>query len=126
MAPIYYIVFVIGWLIGPYLNSGPWWYTYQMGFCDCENYWWSVLTMTINFFPGYAVANEGCFYWGWFVACEMQLFLIIPTLVYILHIKLKNSHVIGNIILLCIIVGGTVISYKVLLDNNMSAGLFAP
>jgi hypothetical protein len=71
LVPVYYVIFLCGWLIGPYLASGPWWYTYQMGFCDCQNYWWSVFTMTINEWPGYVVANEGCFYWGWFTACEM-------------------------------------------------------
>ena len=35
LAPVYYLIFLIGWLIGPYLNTGPWWYTYMMGFCDC-------------------------------------------------------------------------------------------
>ena len=35
LAPVYYTIFLCGWLIGPYLASGPWWYTYQMGFCDC-------------------------------------------------------------------------------------------
>ena len=35
LAPVYYLVFLIGWLIGPYLGDGPWWYTYQMGFCNC-------------------------------------------------------------------------------------------
>jgi len=71
LAPVYYAVFFFGWLVGPYLLSGPWWYTYQMGFCNCQQYWWSVLTMTINFFPSYMIANEGCYYWGWFVACEI-------------------------------------------------------
>lgn len=94
LAPAYYAVFLFGWLVGPYLNSGPWWFTYQMGFCDCQQYWWSVLAMTINFFPGYAVANEGCYYWGWFVACEMQLFLVIPPLVYLLSVKLRSHAVV--------------------------------
>ena len=28
LAPPYYLVFFTGWLIGPYLNTGQWWYTY--------------------------------------------------------------------------------------------------
>ena len=46
--------------------------------------------MTINFFPSYAIQNEGCFYWGWFPACEIQLFIIMPWVIYgILSIKSK-------------------------------------
>lgn len=71
LAPVYYLIFLVGWLIGPYMNTGVWWFTYQMSFCDCEHYWWSVFSMTINLYPGYVIANEGCFYWGWFTACEM-------------------------------------------------------
>ena len=71
LAPIYYIVFLLGWQIGPYLGSGPCWFTYEKGFANCSDYWWSVFTMTINFFPEYVIANEGCYYWGWFPACEV-------------------------------------------------------
>ena len=28
LAPTYYVVFFFGWMIGPYLASGPWWFTY--------------------------------------------------------------------------------------------------
>lgn len=75
LAPVYYLVFLTGWLIGSSIHAGaPWWYTYQMLFCGCQQYWWAVLTMTANEFPSEAsavVANEGCYYWGWFVAAEM-------------------------------------------------------
>lgn len=71
LAPIYYLVFLFGWQIGPFLGSGPCWFTYEKGYSDCSSYWWSVFTMTINFFPSYVIANEGCFFWGWFPPCEL-------------------------------------------------------
>jgi len=71
LAPIYYLVFLVGWQIGPYLGNGPCWFTYEKGFSNCSEYWWSVFTMTINFIPNYVIANEGCFYWGWFPPCEL-------------------------------------------------------
>lgn len=126
LAPTYYVVFFTGWFIGPYLATGPWWYTFQMDFCDCQHYWWSVLTMTINEFPGFMVANEGCYYWGWYVACDMQLFLVVPIFVYILEFKLQNSKILANIIILVIICGGNAISAYVIYHNDQSAGLFAP
>ena len=72
LAPIYYLVFLVGWQVGPYFGSGPMWYTYEKGFSNCNEYWWSVFTMTINFFPSYVIANEGCYYWGWFPSCELD------------------------------------------------------
>ena len=38
--------------------------------------------MTINFIPDYVIANEGCFYWGWYPACEVQLFIVMPWIAY--------------------------------------------
>ena len=80
--------------------------------------------MSINEWPEYVVANEGCFYWGWFTACEMQLFIIIPLLVYLCEFKLPKSIV--PLFLGLFTGGGMAISYTVLYNNNMSAGLFAP
>lgn len=45
-----------------------------MLFCGCQDFWWTVLTMTVNIIPTSVkdvVANEGCYYWGWYVAAEM-------------------------------------------------------
>lgn len=32
LAPIYYLVFLVGWQIGPYFGDGPCWFTYEKGF----------------------------------------------------------------------------------------------
>jgi hypothetical protein len=82
------------------------------------------LALTINEFPGYVVANEGCYYWGWYVACDFQLYLIIPIFVYILEFKLPNW--VAKIIIFALLAGGTAINYHILYKNNMAAGLFAP
>ena len=82
--------------------------------------------MTINEWPGYMVANEGCFYWGWYVASEMQLFLIIPILVYLLEFKLKRHVFAANFLIFAIACGGVIVSFCILYSNEMAAGLFAP
>ena len=69
LAPVYYLVFLFGWQVGPFLGSGPCWFTYEKGYANCNEYWWSVFAMTINFIPNYVIANEGCFYWGWYPPC---------------------------------------------------------
>ena len=71
LAPVYYLVFLVGWQVGPYFGDGPCWFTYEKGFSNCSDHWWSVFTMTINFIPSYVIANEGCFYWGWYPAAEL-------------------------------------------------------
>lgn len=75
LAPMFYLVFLTGWLIGSWAHpDAPWWYTYQMLFCGCQDFWWTVFTMTLNIFPTSVkavIANEACYYWGWYVAAEL-------------------------------------------------------
>lgn len=84
LAPIYYLVFLFGWLVGPFLGYGSCWFAYSNEFSQCNQYFWSVFTMTINFIPSHVIANEGCFYWGWFVPCLLQLALFLPFIVFIM------------------------------------------
>jgi peptidoglycan/LPS O-acetylase OafA/YrhL len=124
LAPIYYLVFFFGWQVGPYLGSGPCWFTYEKGYSNCSEYWWSVLTMTINFFPDYAIANEGCYYWGWYPPCELQLFLVMPWIAYLL-LKIKSGFWQFYIISLGVVIG-IAINFYIIWVNEMAAGLFAP
>jgi hypothetical protein len=121
LAPIYYLIFFWGWQVGPYLNEGPCWFTYEKGFNNCGQYWWSVLTFTINLFPSYAIANEGCYFWGWYPACDLQLFLVIPWIVYACYRTKARSFII-----LTGVICGLLINFFIIYDNHMAAGLFAP
>jgi len=48
LAPIAYMIFLFGWGIGPYLGSGPTWFTYRRQFSECETYWWSNMLLISN------------------------------------------------------------------------------
>lgn len=124
MAPIYYLVFLVGWQVGPYLGSGPCWFTYEKGFSNCDDYWWSVFTMTINFIPGYVIANEGCYYWGWYPPCELQLFIVMPWIAYMI-LKIKSVAV-QSILISLGVAAGIAINFYIIWANEMAAGLFAP
>ena len=80
--------------------------------------------MTINFTPKIENSNIGCFYWGWFPACELQLFIFVPWLVYgILSLKSNGTRIAAVIIGL---IAGIAINFFVVWYNNMDPGLFAP
>ena len=124
LAPIYYLIFLFGWQIGPHLGSGPCWFTYEKGFSNCSEYYWSVFTFTINFFPSYVIANEGCYYWGWYPACDLQIFLIAPWLIYATF-KLKSGLARTSFISFVALVG-IATNFYIIWKNQMAAGLFAP
>lgn len=79
--------------------------------------------MTINIWPGYVVANEGCYYWGWFTACEMQIWAVLPILVYLVEFKLPT--ILARLLLIHLFLFGMAVNFYILYSHNMSAGLFA-
>ena len=36
LAPFYYLVFLFGWQVGPFLANGPCWFTYDKGYSNCD------------------------------------------------------------------------------------------
>ena len=118
MAPLYYMIFIYGWLITSRLEpDSPWWYTFEMGFENCSNYYWSVFTMTINEIPHFMVANEGCYFWGWVVACEMQLILVLPFLIRGLEAigdKTMARKITGDLICLVLMGFGMFVSFELI------------
>ena len=124
LAPIYYIIFLVGWQIGPYFGDGPCWFTYEKGFANCNDYWWSVFTMTVNFVPEYVIANEGCYYWGWYPPAELQLFIVTPWIAYLL-LKLKKP-LLQSLLVALGVCAGIGINFYIIWANEMAAGLFAP
>lgn len=124
LAPLYYAVFLFGWQIGPHLSDGPCWFTYEKGFSNCDSYWWSVFTMTSNFVPEYVIANEGCYYWGWYPPCDLQILILLPALVWAI-IAVDDKRIQAALITTGVLIG-TAINFWVIWSNDFSAGLFAP
>lgn len=123
LAPIYYLVYLFGWQLGPFLGSGPCWFTYEKGFANCSNYWWSVFTMTINFVPRYVIANEGCFFWGWYPPCDLQIYLFLP---WIVHICLKLNKKAQIAFIAAGVTFGVILNFWLIWSNDLAAAMFAP
>jgi len=47
----------------------------------CHNYWWSVLFYFNNFYPS---LEEGCISWTFYLANDMQFFLISPLIIFVM------------------------------------------
>lgn len=41
LAPLYYLIFFIGWAVFPNMGAGPVWFTANAMFDDCKDYWWA-------------------------------------------------------------------------------------
>jgi len=70
LLPLYYFILFFGWFVGPYLSSGPTWFTYEAIFYQCSTYWWADMLLISNFVPGFRANAEGCMNWSWAICVD--------------------------------------------------------
>ncbi|XP_071493571.1 nose resistant to fluoxetine protein 6-like [Diadema antillarum] len=69
----------------PYFGEGPLWSSAARYNFHCEEYWWTNLLYINNFYP--KNASSGCIYWAWYLANDMQFYLISPVILIALYRK---------------------------------------
>ncbi|XP_033640909.1 O-acyltransferase like protein-like [Asterias rubens] len=65
----------------------------------CQDYWWTNLLYINNLYPFPGTLNAQCMGWSWYLANDMQFFVISPFLLYLLYKKARIG--LGVIIALC-------------------------
>jgi len=124
LTPSYaYLMFFLAYLY-PLLGSGPMWYTQGPNSLQSENcitYWWTNLLYINNLYP--KIQNM-CMNWSWYLANDMQFYVISPIILYCMYkfkwlgVSLTN----GILLLACFIVNGVLIyHYKLspfIVDTN--------
>lgn len=68
--------------IAPHIGSGPFWYQWDKLMDPCQKYAWTNFLFVNNFIPFGTPTQQTCFYQAWYLAVDMQLFLLAPLLVY--------------------------------------------
>jgi len=79
--PLYVITLGFYTQIAPHLGEGPFWYQWLGLLKPCHDYWWSNLLFINNFVPFDTATTETCFYHSWYLAVDMQLFLLLTPLI---------------------------------------------
>lgn len=79
LTPGYAFVLFFVWQVAPLMGSGPLWNaSIQPQATNCDKYWFSNLLYVNNFWPN--DFNQQCVGWGWYLANDMQFFLISPVM----------------------------------------------
>lgn len=68
--------------IAPQLGSGPFWYQWESFLAPCRLFGWTNWLFVNNFFPWDMPNVETCFYHSWYLAVDLQLFIVAPLLVF--------------------------------------------
>lgn len=68
--------------IAPHLGSGPFWHQWIALLKPCHDSVWTNFLFVNNFFPFETQTTNTCFYHSWYLAVDMQLFVLAPLLVF--------------------------------------------
>ena len=121
LAPVLYFIFFLGWVIFPRIGAGPVWYEARMMYSECDSLWWTQLLFINNIYPYFTAPNEGCFFWSYYILCDMQLALVIPLFIIIYTKSVKAGHVFS---LFCLI-WDTFLGLYTINEYKMRAGVLA-
>ncbi|XP_033118038.1 nose resistant to fluoxetine protein 6-like [Anneissia japonica] len=92
LTPVYMLVIFIFTTLTPHFTTGPL-YSFALDpnpapgvenqLTYCQDYWWTNLLYINNLYPS-SIAEE-CLAWGWYLANDMQFFIISPFVIYLLY-----------------------------------------
>ncbi|KAL9976327.1 hypothetical protein ACROYT_G013617 [Oculina patagonica] len=108
LTPSYMFVILFFANLNEFLGEGPFWYGSQVR-TPCDKYWWTNLLYINNFHP-FSLAKE-CLGWSWYLANDMQFYVISPILLYTIHrFQWKGLLIsVGGLLEVSLIVTGVII-----------------
>jgi len=80
--PLYGMCLLFYTQVAPHLGGGPFWYEWLALLRPCHDYGWTNLLFVNNFVPFGIPTTATCFYHSWYLAVDMQLFLLSSGLVF--------------------------------------------
>ncbi|XP_045478918.1 nose resistant to fluoxetine protein 6-like isoform X2 [Harmonia axyridis] len=97
----------------PYLGNGPHWSDVRANQKMCQDVWWA----TIFYFQNYLGQNEICAGHSWYLAVDMQLYLLSPIILYLLR-KFPKQAISG---LIAVIIGICGMNFGLAWSNHYHA-----
>jgi len=126
---MYFLLMFVGVLL--YVGDGPLWYMVEEHTAPCLTNWWTNLLFINNFYP--TNTSEACMDWSWYLANDMQFFIITPFLIWTYH-KSKAAGIAVCLVLLAastgitawLVIGGTTLPDGTVLPKDLSSSSLSP
>lgn len=85
--------------------------------CGCPQYWWTNILYIQNFYPAGDQNNE-CMSWTWYLANDMQMYIVSPLFILALHNSKRLGVALWSVALLASIAVpfGIALGYKLAVD----------
>jgi peptidoglycan/LPS O-acetylase OafA/YrhL len=116
--PLYAFTLFFFWkFLVLYGGDGPMFFMYDTT-TECSKYWFWHLLFLNNVIPWKAV--DTCMHWTWYLANDMQFFLLVPLFVQLYY----NRRKVFYISMACVAFVSAVIQTSVILANDLSVSYF--
>lgn len=114
LTPPYFLVFLISATLSPYSGQGPLYPRDGFEKNRCSNDWWTNVLLINNL----DVTEEKCFHQSWFLACDMQINLLAPFLLFFLTKSFSKLNV-GLTVCLGLLVANIVTTFRIASNKDM-------
>jgi len=120
LMPVYVVTLLFFWFVMSAVGSGPIFFQYyNSGASHCRRAWWVHLLFLNNFYEIYPDANN-CMGWTWYLPNDMQFFLLIPPLVFLLY----KSRMIGFLVIALLQMAAFAATFTIAWKGNMGPSYF--
>ena len=116
IAPLYYLFIFLAIKVLPKMGSGPIYKWRLLSYETCQHYWWTNIFFINNFIPVLS-----CLGHTWYMAIDMQFFIISPIFIILLH----NRRSLAVFLITAVIVGSVVVVGAIAFINKHNINLFA-
>ena len=99
LTPTYAFVLFFAWFLTTHIAAGPSFALVDPYGPACAKYWWTNLLYINNLYPW--KMSDQCIAWAWYLANDMQFFIITPLILIPAYFLLPVGAVISSAILLC-------------------------
>lgn len=116
--PLYVFTLLFFWRIIPLFGGeGPMFSEYE-NVNECSEHWIWHLTFINNMVPW--ASRDGCMPWTWYLACDMQFFIMVPFLVQCYYSNRQRFWV----LMISLWTIAALFSISVIVKNSLSASYF--
>ncbi len=81
LTPLYGFVLFFWWKALRAVGRGPLWLGQRGGYRHCRDHWWTNMLYVNNLVPFKDDTTQQCFGHGWYLADDMQFFIILPLFI---------------------------------------------
>jgi len=119
LTPTLAFVMFFAWFLTDHLSYGPFMALYNPFGVVCSKYWWTNLLYINNLYP-WKLEDE-CIGWAWYLANDMQFYIISPLILYLIY----HWFYVGVVIIGVFLVTGFVITASLAAVYDYQASMFS-